>query len=201
MNNKTIGQLKELMIMAARRAYQRGIQTGSGGNFSTRVPGEDLMLVKASGGSFADVDGKGILITDFDGNLVDGVGKPTQEALLHGYIYKTRANINAIMHCHAPFSIVWGSQNSTLSNVTFHFHLKLNSECPILNVNSPMVRRQDFGMIDEIFKEHGNLSAFILKKHGIVAMAKDILDAEHHAELIEETSQIAIFNKLLEKFA
>lgn len=200
-NNEIIDQLKTDMMVAAKRAYQRGIQTGSGGNFSVRVPGEELMLVKASGGSFIDVDHDGILITDFDGNLVSGDGKPTREAVLHGYLYKSRPDIDAVMHCHAPYSIVWASNNEILENVTFHSLLKLNSECPILRIESPMVRKQDFGMIDDMFKKYANLSAFILYKHGIVAVAKDILTAEHHAELVEETAQIASFNKIMRKLA
>jgi len=69
--------LKEQMVLASKRAYHRGIQTGSGGNISVRVPGKDLMIVKASGSSFEDSTVDGFLITDFDGNLVEGIGKPT----------------------------------------------------------------------------------------------------------------------------
>lgn len=81
-------KLREDLVLAAKRAYRRGIQTGSGGNVSARIPGENVMLVKASGSSFEDSTTDGFVVTDFDGNLIEGNGKPTREALLHGYLYR-----------------------------------------------------------------------------------------------------------------
>lgn len=79
-------EIAEKLVIASKRAYNRGIQTGSGGNVSARIPGTETMLVKASGGSLGDCSPEGFLITDFEGNLIEGTGKPTREALLHGYI-------------------------------------------------------------------------------------------------------------------
>lgn len=98
-------EIAEKLAAASERAYRRGIQTGSGGNVSARLPGTDTMLVKASGGSLGDCAPKGFLITDFDGNLIEGSGKPTREALLHGYIYGMRPDANAAVHVHAPNAI------------------------------------------------------------------------------------------------
>ena len=65
----------EELVIASKRAYTRGIQTGSGGNVSARVPGKDLMVVKASGGSLGDCSlDSGFVITDFEGKLVEGEG-------------------------------------------------------------------------------------------------------------------------------
>ena len=77
--------LYQQLTTAAQRAYTRGIQTGSGGNLSARVPESEQMIVKSSGGSFADCDhlGNGFILTDFTGEKVEDVpGKPTREAFL-----------------------------------------------------------------------------------------------------------------------
>ena len=58
-----LGEVAKDLIEAAARAYRRGIQTGSGGNLSARIPGEDLMVVKPSGISFIDCNRK-----EFGGN-------------------------------------------------------------------------------------------------------------------------------------
>ena len=93
-------EIAEKLVIASKRAYNRGIQTGSGGNVSARIPGTETMLVKASGGSLGDCTPEGFLITDFDGNVVEGAGKPTREALLHGYT-ETRCTVC----CACAFSI------------------------------------------------------------------------------------------------
>ena len=40
-----LADIEKDLIEAAARAYRRGIQTGSGGNLSARIPGKDLMVV------------------------------------------------------------------------------------------------------------------------------------------------------------
>ena len=182
---------KELAV-AAGRAYTRGIQAGSGGNVSARIPGGDLMLVKASGGSLGDCTADDFLITDFEGNLVEGKGKPTREALLHGYIYRICPRVNAVVHVHAPYSIGWSQTGRDLPSTTWHAKLKLCADIPVLNVPAAMVREQDLPMVDRLFRENSELPAFILADHGIVAVGKDACGAEHTAELIEETARVAL---------
>lgn len=195
---------KELLIdieIAASRAYTRGIQTGSGGNFSTRLPNSDHMLVKSSGGSFADCDrtGKGIVLTDFFGEMINpSEGKPTREVFLHGLLYQLKSDLGAVMHCHSPWSIVWSFREKALPMITYHSQLKFNCEIPVLNIPSPFVRPEDAGMIKALFENNTKLPAFILVGHGVVSLGDDILKAEHTAELVEETAQIAVLSNLME---
>ena len=192
-------KISKELAMAARRAYTRGIQTGSGGNVSARIPGENLMLLKASGGSLGDCTENGFLITDFAGNLVWGEGKPTREALLHGYIYQVCPEIHAVVHVHAPFAIGWSQTKRELPRVTWHAKLKLCADIPVLNVPAAMVREEDLPMVEAVFKKTPDLPAFILADHGIVAMGGNALEAEHMAELIEETAQIALIKAAVQK--
>lgn len=184
---------------AAQRAYTRGIQTGSGGNLSARVPEHELMIVKSSGGSFADCDreGNGFILTDFFGEKAEPVeGKPTREAFLHGLIYQISPKTGGVMHCHSPWSITWSFSNRPLPMITQHLKLKFKCEIPVLDVPSPQVRPEDGPMIKAEFEKNPDLPAFILVGHGVVAVGKDILTAEHNAELVEETANIAVLSAL-----
>ncbi len=194
-----VRNIAEELVIACKRAYNRGIQTGSGGNASARIPGKDLMLVKASGSSFGDSTPEGFVITDFDGNLVEGTGKPTREALLHGYLYRICPEVNAVLHVHSPYSIGWASSKKDLPRVTWHSRLKMCADIPSLDVPSPMVRQEDFPLIEGIFRENPDLPGFILVDHGIVAVGPDAINAEHAAELIEETAQVAILSGIVAK--
>ena len=191
--------IAEELVIACKRAYNRGIQTGSGGNVSARIPNKDLMLVKASGSSFGDSTTDGFLIADFDGNLVEGTGKPTREALLHGYLYKICPNVNAVIHVHSPYAIGWASTKKALPRVTWHSKLKICADIPTLDVPAAIVRKEDLPLVEEIFIENPDLPGFILVDHGIVALGDNAINAEHNAELIEETSQIAILKGIVAK--
>jgi len=191
--------LLENLALAAHRAYSRGIQTGSGGNLSSRV-GDNLMLVKSSGGSFADCDatGNGFVLTDLDGEVQEGFpGKPTREVFLHGLMYKLRPDVNGIVHSHSPWAITWSFTKKELPMITQHLKLKFKSPIPVIDIDSPMVRPEDEEQITELFRKTSRLPAFILVGHGVVALGKDALEAEHNAELVEETAQIAVLHALM----
>lgn len=200
MNDDTYKIAKELVI-AGKRAYNRGIQTGSGGNISARIPGTDTMLVKASGGSLGDCTPEGFLITKFDGTLIEGTGKPTREALLHGYIYKICPDVQAVIHVHSPYAIGWSSSKKPLPRITWHSKLKIPYDMPTLDVQAAMVRQEDIPMVEEMFKKYPDLPAFLLANHGVVAVGKDAINAEHLAELVEETAQVAILTHIVKGFS
>ncbi len=188
--------IKDQMILAASRAYTRGIQTGSGGNFSARVPGKDLMIVKSSGGSFMDATRENLLVTDFDGHVVEGEGKPTREALLHGYIYKIAPQVSGVMHCHAPWAIGWACTQRPLDGVTLHTQLKFGCPIQVLDVKTPMVEAKDFPLVKALFDESPKTPAFLLVDHGIVAVGDTVINAEHNAELVEETAMVAFLKSI-----
>ncbi len=186
---------------AAHRAYTRGIQTGSGGNISAKSAAGDTMIVKSSGGSFADCDrnGNGFVETYFDGTLAPGqTGKPTREVFLHGLMYQYE-RVGGVVHTHSPWSIAWSYGKKALPAITLHAGLKLGCDIPVVDVKTASVAANDGPMIEALFRDNSKLPGFILVGHGIVALGKDVLEAEHNAELIEETAQVAILHGICSK--
>lgn len=196
---KTLLNVKRELALAAHRAYTRGIQSGNGGNVSARVPGEDLMIIKPSGGSFIDCDENSWIITDFDGNIVEGNAKPSGEALLHGTIYKYNPSAQAIIHGHAPYTNTIAYFHDRLPAYNYHSLFKLGGFTRVLDVPKPGVTKDKVHLIKELYEETPDVKAFILPRHGLVAVGKDPLDAEHNAELVEETAQVAFMTELYGK--
>ena len=194
-----LGDIEKDVIEAAARAYRRGIQTGNGGNLSARLPGRDLMVVKPSGVSFIDCNESNLVDTDFDGKVVAGSGKASREALLHGVLYRNVPSIGGVVHCHAPWAISWSFSRQDLPLVTHHARMKFGVPVATLDIDAPVVPPEAMPKIVELFAEHPTLPAFLLVGHGIVAVGKHVLAAEHVAELVEETAQIAWLGRLASK--
>lgn len=186
----------EMLETAAHRAYNRGIQTGNGGNLSSRSKAG--MIVKSSGGSFADclADGTGFVETDLDGYVLSAEGKPTREVFLHGLMYRLCPETGGVMHCHSPWSVAWAYDHDCLPMTTLHVQLKVGHDIPVFDIPSANVRPCDAPVLEQAFRNNPNLRAFILRGHGIVALGKDVLEAEHMAELVEETAKIATLRRL-----
>lgn len=81
--------------------------------------------------------------------------------------------------------------------VTWHSKLKFKDELPTLNVLAAMVQGDDLPMVAEMFAKQPDLNAFLLADHGAVALGKNAVAAEHVVELIEETAQVAILEKVM----
>jgi L-ribulose-5-phosphate 4-epimerase len=194
-----LGEVAKDLIEAAARAYRRGIQTGSGGNLSARIPGKDLMVVKPSGISFIDCNEKNLVVTDFDGKVVAGSGKPSREALLHGVLYRNVPSIGGVVHCHSPWATSWSFSKQDLPLVTHHARMKFGVPIATLDVDAPVVPPEEMPRVIGLFEKHPTLPAFLLVAHGIVAVGKNVLDAENVAEMVEETAQIAWLREIGKK--
>ena len=103
---------------AAVKFYNLKLQMSNGGNLSARIPGKDWMMVKGTDVAFDEVSRETLVITDFDGNVIEGTIKPSKEALLHGAIYKERPDVNAIMHCHSLYATAWAAKHEELEFAT-----------------------------------------------------------------------------------
>jgi L-ribulose-5-phosphate 4-epimerase len=194
-----LAEVAKDLIEAAARAYRRGIQTGSGGNLSARIPDQDLMVVKPSGISFIDCNEKNLVVTDFDGKVVAGSGKPSREALLHGVLYRHVPTIGGVVHCHSPWATSWSFSKQDLPLVTHHARMKFGVPIATLDVDAPVVPPEEMPRVIGLFEKHPTLPAFLLVAHGIVAVGKNVLDAENVAEMVEETAQIAWLREIGKK--
>lgn len=199
-NEQAIIAAKNDFISASKRAYASGLQTGTGGNISVRVLGYDLMVVKASGVAFDECVYSNIVVTDFQGKVIESNLKPTQEFVLHASLYEKYDNIGAIVHTHSPYSIAWTYTKKDLPLITQHAKLKLKHDIPNLSYDSPTIPKEGMQEIYKIIDEKPETQAFLLEGHGIVAIGKTAVKACQTAELIEETAKIVYLNANLNKY-
>ena len=189
---------KENLIKAAGRAYQIGLQTGNGGNLSCRVPGTDTLLIKGSGFSFGECTQDNVVVVDYRGNVVGGEGgKPSRELLTHLCIYKLRPDIGAIFHSHSPWAIAYAEDSLEIPLLTGHAKAKLGPIPVIIEGGQATSTFTD--AVKELLTANPGLGAFVQKGHGIFSLGADIIQAEHNAELVEETAQIAFLIGLKKK--
>lgn len=196
------GRIYEDLTLAAHRAYRRGLQTGSGGNMAARIPGQDAMVVKNSGGSFGDCTeaGAGWIAVDYDGQLLPGEsGKPTREWLLHATLLKNLPDVGAVVHFHSPWSIAWAAGHEEIPMTTWHSQLKFGCAIPVVDVPAAVVPAERMEEILQLFRDNPKLPGFVLRGHGMVVVGKTAVAAEHAAEMVEETAQISALQAFLEK--
>ncbi|MDE2859772.1 MAG: class II aldolase/adducin family protein [Chloroflexota bacterium] len=184
-----IMQVKHALLINAKRAYEIRLQTGNGGNLSGRIPGADLIVIKASGCSFDQCQAENLVTVTLEGEQVDGDGLPSQELATHLAIYKQRPDVFGIFHSHSPWAIACASFNDTIPTVTFHAKSKLG-RIPVLRLSGETTGA-NLAAIGAMLTADRNLRAFVQDRHGIFSFASTIELARYQAELVEETAQIA----------
>lgn len=184
-----ITRVKHSLLANAKRAYEIRLQTGNGGNLSARIPGADLIIIKASGCSFDQCQAENLITVTLDGEPVDGDGTPSQELATHLAIYQRRPDVFAVFHSHSPWAIACANLNDTIPTVTRHAKSKLG-RIPVLRLPSESTRARA-AAVESLLTADRDLRAFVEDRHGIFSFSSTIELARYHAELVEETAQIA----------
>jgi len=87
--------IRERLVEMAKRMWDEGLTTKTGlywggGNISMRVPGTDRVLIKPSGFSFVELKPEDFIVVDLNGNVLEGVNKPSSETPMHTTILRNR---------------------------------------------------------------------------------------------------------------
>jgi L-fuculose-phosphate aldolase/L-ribulose-5-phosphate 4-epimerase len=188
------GTYVESMQRFGARAHSSGLQSGNGGNLSVRVAGTDTMLIKAKGGSLADLGENDIVQIDFDGKVLAGASPPSREFRTHALFYRRRPDVGAVFHSHSPWAIACAARFATIPSVSLHMEMKLGA-IPVLasegHADGKMVEELDAFLVANV-----GVKAFIQRRHGIFSLSSDIEEAEMQAELVEECAKIAVIESM-----
>jgi L-ribulose-5-phosphate 4-epimerase len=189
MDEKSAIQVKNDMVACAKRAYNIGLQTGNGGNLSSRIAGTEHIIIKPSGYSFGECTADNLITVNLAGEMVDGKGVPSRELMTHLAIYNARPDVLGVFHCHSPWAIACAEFESEIPCLSLHAAAKIGS-IPVLKVEGHGDNSVK-AAVEDLLSHTPDLKAFVQARHGIFGLAGSITLAEHTAELVEETARIA----------
>jgi len=91
-----------------RRLHRQGLVIGNSGNISARLPGTNTLLIKPSGVSLKSLKPEELVVVDLQGNKVKGELAVSIETPIHTAIYRTREDVQAVVHTHPPTATAFG---------------------------------------------------------------------------------------------
>ena len=97
--------LREQLILTARRMAPANLNRGAAGNLSVRTveDGEPGYLITPSGMAYDTLTPEDIVFMSLDGSHT-GQRQPSSEWRFHRDLYVTRPEAGAILHAHSPFA-------------------------------------------------------------------------------------------------
>ncbi|HET9550233.1 MAG TPA: class II aldolase/adducin family protein [Candidatus Binatia bacterium] len=176
-------KLRELVAQSCRVLGKLNLTKEPSGHVSARVPGEDKVLIKARGpeeSGLRFVSARDIITVDFNGKKLagdDGLDVP-QEVFIHTWLYKTRPDVECVVHVH-PLTVVLfticGKPLQPLFGAYDPSGLRLLVEGLATYPRSITVSSEKLG--EEFANAMGKKQACLMRGHGITSAGPSVEDA------------------------
>lgn len=183
--------LRQELAEISRRAFNRGLVSGTGGNISVRIPDTDQILITPSGVSLGDVEPEVNILLNLEGSVLDSSSglKPSKESSFHLAAYRLRHDVMAIAHLHPPYATAYSNMGRSLPLVTVSSRVVLK-EVPWVECALPG-SRELYDFVCEGLKKHPGVRTMLMKEHGVLALGPDLKTAFYLTDLVEDTAKIA----------
>ena len=166
---------------------RNGLVAWTSGNLSARVPGEELMVIKASGVAYDDLTPEAIVVCDLHGTLVEGDLSPSSDAATHGYIYRELDDVGGVAHTHSSYATAWAARGEAIPCVLTAMADEFGGEIPL----APFARigDEEIGQaVVETLAGHRS-RAVLLRSHGVFTLGPDARTAIKAAVMCEDVAR------------
>jgi L-fuculose-phosphate aldolase len=171
--------LRQLLVDTARASVHAGLNRGTSGNLSARIPGG--FLITPTGVRYEALGSADLVRLDERGVPAPGQLRPSSEWRFHCDIYAARPGVGAIVHTHSQYASALACQRRELP--AFHYMIAL--------AGGDNVRCADYATFGSAelsahaLKALQDRHACLLANHGLIATGADLAHALALAEEIE----------------
>ncbi len=189
-------QTRELVARSCRILGKLGLTKEPSGHVSARIPGEAKILIKARGAGESGlrfVSADDIITVDFGGKKLDGAAdlESPQEVFIHTWLYRTRPELNSVVHVHPATVVLFTICNKPLLPVYGAYDpssLRLLMEGISNYRRSITISNEMLG--EEFAQAMGARQACLMRGHGITTAGGDVEEATLTAIKLNELAEM-----------
>jgi len=164
-----------------------GLVVWTAGNVSARVPGADLLVIKPSGVTYDQLTPEAMVVTDFDGTLVEGDRAPSSDTFAHGYVYAHMPHVGGVVHTHSDYATAWAARREPIPCVLTMIADEFGGDIPVgpfALIGDDAIGR---GIVETL---SGSRSpAVLMAQHGPFTIGKDARSAVKAAVMVEDVAR------------
>lgn len=189
-------QVRELIARSCRILGKLNLTKEPSGHVSARIPGEEKILIKARGpeeSGLRFVTAQDIITVDFSGKKVagaEGLESP-QEVFIHTWLYKTRADLQCVVHVHPLTVVLFTICNKPLLPLFGAYDpsgLRLLMGGLATYGRSITVSNEKLG--EEFSRAVGDKQACLMRGHGITSVGTSVEEATLVAIKLNELAEV-----------
>src|SRR5215203_4790353 len=173
--------------------YQLVVWTA--GNVSARVPGHDLLVIKPSGVGYDELTPEAMVVTDFEGKLVDGGRSPSSDTAAHAYVYKHMPEVGGVVHTHSTYATAWAARGEAIPCVLTMIADEFGGDVPVgpfALIGDDSIGR---GIVETLRETRSK--AVLMRNHGPFTVGKDARSAVKTAVMVEDVARTVHLSRQL----
>ncbi len=181
--------MRELIAEIFRLAYTRRLVDLLGGNASARLSGDEVLITPTSTPKVI-IKPQNIVKIRLDGTVVSG-GKPSSEWRMHVAIYRVRDDVRFVLHTHPPNILA-------LTRAGLKIDMSLSEAISYVGevIDVPFLRPGSNELAEAVSRalSRKNVTAVILRNHGLVTVGVTPYEAFNRAEVLEDLAYITLMS-------
>ncbi len=174
---------------------RNGLVAWTQGNISERVPDAELLVIKPSGVSYAELTPASMVVLDLEGTVVEGDLSPSSDAATHAYVYRELDWVGGLVHTHSPYATAWAACGEPIPCVLTAMADEFGGDIPL----GPFARigGEEIGQgIVETLSDSRS-QAVLMRSHGVFTVGADAREAVKAAVLCEDAARAALLARQL----
>ena len=176
---------------ACEEMYRRGLVGAYSGNASLRLEGdleEGLLLVTPTQRPYYRLRPEDLVVVDLSGEPVSDGLAPSSETALHLEIYRTRNDVDAVVHTHSLCASAAAVAGREIPPIVDEMVFHIGGGIPIGDYAFP--GSPELALIAA--RTMGERNAVLLRNHGVVGVGGDVWDALEICDLVERVAHIFV---------
>ncbi len=184
--------LRADIVEIGRRVYARGYVASNDGNISVRLEGGRI-LTTPTGVSKGFMTPEMMVVTDLNGRQISGERKASSELLMHIEVYRSRPDIQAVVHAHPPLATGFAVAGIPLDRAVLAEVVTTLGAIPIAEYGTPSTQELA-DAVRQYIRAHDGL---LLANHGALTAGTDLFSAYYKMETVEHFAKISLVARLL----
>lgn len=176
---------RQAIADVCHRLYGREYLVATSGNVSVRHKKGFLITPAATRKDAVSPDS--IVECQADGTAVEAGEQPSSETAMHCEIYRLRPDVGAAIHAHPHFCLACSLANISLTEMLLPELAVYIGPVPTVPYATPGSEEMA-QVLRPLLPKH---NAFLLTRHGVLVLGRDLLDAYNRLEHLEHIAHIA----------
>jgi L-ribulose-5-phosphate 4-epimerase len=196
--------LRETVLEANLEIVRRGLVLYTFGNASGIDRESGLVAIKPSGVPYETMQASDMVITDLDGNIVEGTLRPSSDLATHLILYREFPTIGGVVHTHSEYATAWAQAGRDIPSYGtthadyFYGPVPVTDELTDDEINGDYVLNTGHAILRRFQNlDPDAVPGVLVKGHAPFAWGKTPADAAYHAVVLEAVARMAYYTATL----